>query len=142
MIILQPTKRTHRARPHDAFPKFDTIPPMSPIPAVRGDRPAHCRHHPGAPCLYYMSMMCELEDRIETEGSTGPEAIMLPSHRDLVVFLVIAGPSAGRQSLSLFVWLHLASKHLVHKPGTSCLALGTSGGRASTRRLTNCLIDR
>jgi len=95
---------------------------MSAIPAVTGDRPdqrtadATLAHQ----CLYYMSMMRELEDRIErklyrqgkivggvyvgrgqeaipvgTALLSGPEDIMLPSHRDLAVFLV-RGVSPGR----------------------------------------------
>jgi len=95
---------------------------MSATQAVRGDRPdqrtaeATLAHQ----CLYYMSMMRELEDRIErklyrqgkivggvyvgrgqeaipvgTALLAGPEDIMLPSHRDQAVFL-IRGVSPGR----------------------------------------------
>jgi pyruvate dehydrogenase E1 component alpha subunit len=95
---------------------------MSAIQAVRGDRPdqrtaeATLAHQ----CLYYMSMMRELEDRIErklyrqgkivggvyvgrgqeaipvgTALLAGPEDVMLPSHRDQAVFL-IRGVTPGR----------------------------------------------
>src|SRR5208283_5741377 len=102
--------------------KRDTIPPMSATQAVRGDRPdqrtaeATLAHQ----CLYYMSMMRELEDRIERKlyrqgkivggvyVGRGQEAIpvgigllaepedaLFPSHRDLALFL-IRGVSPGR----------------------------------------------
>jgi pyruvate dehydrogenase E1 component alpha subunit len=95
---------------------------MSAIPALRTDQPdqrtaeATLAHE----CLYYMLTMRELEDRIErklyrqgkivggvyvgrgqeaipvgTALLSGPGDVMLPSHRDLAVFLV-RGVSPGR----------------------------------------------
>ena len=95
---------------------------MSAIPALTIDQPdqrtaeATLAHQ----CLYYMLMMRELEDRIErklyrqgkivggvyvgrgqeaipvgTALLSGPDDVMLPSHRDLAVFLV-RGVSPGR----------------------------------------------
>ena len=95
---------------------------MSAIPALTIDQPdqrtaeATLAHQ----CLYYMLMMRELEDRIErklyrqgkivggvyvgrgqeaipvgTALLSGPEDVMLPSHRDQAVFL-IRGVSPGR----------------------------------------------
>jgi pyruvate dehydrogenase E1 component alpha subunit len=95
---------------------------MSAIPALRTDQPdqrtaeATLAHQ----CLYYMLTMRELEDRIErklyrqgkivggvyvgrgqeaipvgTALLSGPGDVMLPSHRDLAVFLV-RGVSPGR----------------------------------------------
>jgi pyruvate dehydrogenase E1 component alpha subunit len=95
---------------------------MSAIPAITTERPdqrtaeATLAHQ----CLYYMSMMRELEDRIErklyrqgkivggvyvgrgqeaipvgTALLSGPEDVLLPSHRDQAVYL-IRGVSPGR----------------------------------------------
>lgn len=95
---------------------------MSAIPALRADQPDQrtAESTLAHQCLYYMLMMRELEDRIErklyrqgkivggvyvgrgqeaipvgTALLSGREDVMLPSHRDLAVFLV-RGVSAGR----------------------------------------------
>jgi TPP-dependent pyruvate/acetoin dehydrogenase alpha subunit len=107
-------------RSHDALSTTNLG--LSAIPAIHTDQPdqrtaeATLAHQ----CLYYMSMMRELEDRIErklyrqgkivggvyvgrgqeaipvgTALLSGPDDVMLPSHRDQAVFL-IRGVSPGR----------------------------------------------
>src|SRR4051812_48882564 len=104
-------------------PKSHEVLPMSVVHAPRPERPPAA---PGSPaeladkCLYYMTLMREVEDRIERKlyrqgkvlggvyvgrgqeaipvGSAllaGSEDVLFPSHRDMAVFL-IRGVPLGR----------------------------------------------